>query len=200
MLRTAAEYRTVNGLNPDINKHLIFADIEPVSFTHTHRMMDWFFVMFHNISVLQPPFRDRLLFYLFFYWLFFGSIDNWLSCQRCKTPTTQHVFEKNQSNWHNRKCENMFIPNCMGGRGMQSHIHFFSFSFLLIFYPWNFFLIYFLRFLGHWIEWRNAKFIENKTDNCFDFIGYRSLYIIDWWYFGIYCIHNMVFHSSESRK
>lgn len=30
MLGTAPEYRTVNGLKPDPEKHLIFADIEPV--------------------------------------------------------------------------------------------------------------------------------------------------------------------------
>lgn len=31
MLGTAAEYRTVGGMHPDENKHVIFADIEPVT-------------------------------------------------------------------------------------------------------------------------------------------------------------------------
>lgn len=31
MLGAAPEYRTVGGLRPDVTKHLIFADIEPVS-------------------------------------------------------------------------------------------------------------------------------------------------------------------------
>lgn len=33
MLGTAAEYRTVKGLNPDPKRHRTFADIEPVCFS-----------------------------------------------------------------------------------------------------------------------------------------------------------------------
>lgn len=34
MLNTAPEYSTVSGLHPNEDKHLIFADIEPVCINH----------------------------------------------------------------------------------------------------------------------------------------------------------------------
>lgn len=49
MLGTAAEYQTVDGLQPDPNKHLIFADIEPVC-----SMKYDFIIKFRVENILLP--------------------------------------------------------------------------------------------------------------------------------------------------